>query len=98
MQRYREVAEAYLEGLEARAEAGGSLKHVASVASFFLSRIDVLIDPLLEKMMADKNEHASIAQKLEGQVAIASAKIAYQIYNELFNLLPHILGHVLRAA
>jgi transaldolase len=88
--RYREVAEAYIAGLEDRAAAGGSLKNIASVASFFLSRIDVLLDPLLEKiglekLSADKNEQGLIAKKMEGQVAIASAKIAYQIFHELFN-------------
>jgi transaldolase len=72
--RYKEVAEAYIEGLEARLANGAALESVASVASFFLSRIDVLIDPQLEH-----------AKELQGQVAIASAKLAYQIYHELFN-------------
>jgi len=49
--RYAEVAAAYLTGLEIRLEQGKSIKHVASVASFFLSRIDVLIDSLLEEKM-----------------------------------------------
>jgi transaldolase len=73
--RYREVAEAYLAGLEARIAEGHSIKGITSVASFFLSRIDVLLDPFLEKN----------ATVLEGQVAIASAKMAYQIYLDLFD-------------
>lgn len=73
--RYHEVAKAYIAGLEMRAAQGKSIKQIASVASFFLSRIDVLLDPMLEK----------IAPKLPGQVAIASAKNAYQLYNEIIN-------------
>jgi transaldolase len=84
LERYREVAEAYLTGLEARAAAGGSLERVASVASFFLSRIDVLVDPLLEKAMQAGGLQAGIARSLHGQVAIACAKEAYQIYKEVF--------------
>jgi transaldolase len=74
LDRYRQVAEAYLVGLEARAEKRQPLESIASVASFFLSRIDVLVDPKLEKLN-QKN--------LQGQVAIASAKIAYQIFDEI---------------
>ncbi len=73
--RYREVTEAYLSGLEDRVKAGQSIDQISSVASFFLSRIDVLVDPMLEeKGMTD----------LKGAVAIASAKKAYEIYKEVF--------------
>ena len=82
--RYRQVADAWLAGLEARAHQGPPLTHVASVASFFLSRIDVLIDPLLEKLIAKGSKQANLAQKLRGEAAIASAVAAYQIYKELF--------------
>ncbi len=82
--RYREVIEAYLSGLEKLAQAGGSLERVASVASFFLSRIDVLVDPMLEKLMQAGGASEEIAGSLHGQAAIASAKMAYQIYKELF--------------
>jgi len=82
--RYRQVAEAYLAGLEAQATQGKSLSHVASVASFFLSRIDVLVDPLLENVRQAGSPHAELAATLQGQVAIASAKVAYQIYREIF--------------
>jgi transaldolase len=63
---------------------GKALSHVASVASFFLSRIDVLVDPLLENMRQAGSPHAELAATLQGQVAIASAKVAYQIYREIF--------------
>jgi transaldolase len=82
--RYREVAEAYIAGLEARLAQGQPLNRVASVASFFLSRIDVLLDPELEKMTAAGGPNAKGAQELVGQVASASAKIAYTIYREIF--------------
>jgi len=81
--RYRQVAEAYLGGLEERAKKGQPLDGISSVASFFLSRIDVLLDPRLEKIM-QADGHAKLAATLHGQVASASAKIAYQIYREVF--------------
>jgi len=82
--RYREVAEAYLDALEGRAARGLPLFSVASVASFFLSRIDVLVDPLLEKTIASGGPRATIAASLRGRVAIAEAKVAYQAYQEIF--------------
>jgi transaldolase len=82
--RYREVAQAYIAGLTARAQQGEPLEHVASVASFFLSRIDVLVDPMLEERIQDGGPAADTAAKLRGQVAVASAKQAYQIYKEIF--------------
>ena len=82
--RYRAVADAYIAGLEALATKGGNLKQVASVASFFLSRIDVLLDPILEKKMQAGSPESDIALRLHGQVAIASAKVAYQLYREIF--------------
>lgn len=84
--RYQKVAEAYMAGLEARLAQGQPINHVASVASFFLSRIDVLVDPLLEEQMNGKGkEEDSLVKSLHGQVAIASAKTAYQIYKQIFN-------------
>lgn len=75
LERYREVTDAYLSGLEDRLKAGKPIDKVTSVASFFLSRIDVLLDPeLKEKGLKD----------LVGEVAIASAKVAYQIFKEVF--------------
>ena len=55
------------------------MKHVACVASFLVSRIDALVDPLLEKVVAQGGKEADLAKKVHGQVAIASAKMAYQI-------------------
>lgn len=83
--RYREVAEAYIAGMEERASKGGALERVASVASFFLSRIDVLVDPMLEKIMKEKGQQGELAERLHGEIAVASAKKAYQIYKELFH-------------
>ena len=76
--RYDQVAEAYLQGLEARAAKGLPLAQVASVASFFVSRVDALVDPMLEKA-------GEPARSAKGQVAIAGAKAAYQRWKELFN-------------
>jgi transaldolase/transaldolase/glucose-6-phosphate isomerase len=76
LERYEAVTDAFLSGLEDRVAAGKSIDHTASVASFFLSRIDVMIDPLLdEKGLGD----------LKGKVAIASAKKAYEIYKRVFS-------------
>ena len=74
--RYQEVVEAYLSGLEDRLKVNKSIDQIASVASFFLSRIDVMIDPQLQKYGLDN---------LKGKVAIASAKKAYEIYKEVFS-------------
>jgi len=85
LERYRAVTDAYVAGLEQRAAAGMPIDRVASVASFFLSRIDLLVDPLLEEKMKEGGKQAEIADSLRGEVAIASAKIAYQIYKEVFS-------------
>ncbi len=84
LERYQEVAEAYIAGLEILAAKGKPLNKVTSVASFFLSRIDVLLDPVIEKAMAGKGKEAAVAASVHGQVAIASAKEAYFIYKEIF--------------
>jgi transaldolase len=78
------VAQAYLAGLEKRLESGASLSRVASVASFFLSRIDVLVDPILKRKMKDGGSNRETARRIRGQVAFSSAKVAYQIYKEIF--------------
>jgi transaldolase len=78
------VADAYLAGLAARAARGKPVKHVASVASFFVSRIDGLIDPLLENVIVQGGEKAALAKTLRGHVAIANAKMAYQLYKGIF--------------
>jgi transaldolase len=85
LDRYRAVAEAYVAGLEKRAQRGEPLARIASVASFFLSRIDSLTDPMLEKVIAAGGPKAELARTMLGQVAIDSAKKAYQIYQEVFS-------------
>jgi len=85
LERYRLVAEAFLAGLEDRANAGLPVTRIDSVASFFLSRIDVLIDPMLEKIAAEGGEKGQLAQSLVGEVALASAKQAYQMYKQIFS-------------
>ncbi len=82
--RYREVAEAYILGLEDRVKGGKPVDRIASVASFFLSRIDVLLDPILEKKMQAGGSEGAAAGVLHGEVAESSAKVAYQIYREIF--------------
>ena len=82
--RYRQVVEAYLAGIETRAAQGKPVKQIASVASFFVSRIDALVDPLLEKLVTRGGKEADLARAARGQTAIASAKMAYQIYREIF--------------
>lgn len=85
LSRYQEVAQAYISGIEARIANGKPVSQIASVASFFLSRIDVLLDPIFEKIISENNERSQLATELKGQIAIASAKIAYNIYGKLFN-------------
>ena len=82
--RYRQVVEAYLAGIELRISRGEPVATVASVASFFISRIDVLVDPLLEKIIGRSGDAGAVAQRLHGEVAIAGAKVAYQIYGDIF--------------
>ena len=82
---YEAVAEAYLDGLEQLAQRGGDLSTVASVASFFISRIDTLIDEKLSQAIetADSAEQKAKIESLLGKVAIANAKIAYATYKNL---------------
>jgi transaldolase len=82
--RYRQVADAYTAGIKSRIDQGKPVKNVASVASFFLSRIDSVIDPIEQTFAASVGEQAHFATSIKGQVAISSAKIAYTIYEEIF--------------
>ncbi|MGY3469654.1 transaldolase [Bradyrhizobium sp. LM6.11] len=84
---YLQVAEAYLAGLEKYVAGGGDPSHVASVASFFVSRIDSVVDKQLDEKIAranDPSEKERLAA-LKGKVAIANAKVAYQDYKRLFS-------------
>jgi transaldolase/glucose-6-phosphate isomerase len=83
---YEDVAHAYIEGLEARTKKGQPLGHVASVASFFVSRIDVLVDSwLAEKLKTATGADRARLESLLGKVAIANAKLAYQSYKRIFS-------------
>ena len=84
---YVQVAEAYLAGLEKYIAGGGDPSHVASVASFFVSRIDSAVDKQLDEKIAKANDPTEKArlQALKGKVAIANAKMAYQDYKKLFS-------------
>jgi transaldolase/glucose-6-phosphate isomerase len=83
---YEAVAEAYLAGLEALVARRGDARWMASVASFFVSRVDTAVDTLLEERLRQTNRPAERAalQDLLGKAAIANAKLAYQRYKEIF--------------
>jgi len=84
---YEKVAEAYVAGLEDLAKRGGNLKKMASVASFFISRIDTLIDSMLNerlKKTTDASQQALLSSLL-GKVAIANGKLTYQRYQRIFS-------------
>jgi transaldolase len=84
---YVQVAEAYLAGLEELAKHGGNLKTMAGVASFFISRIDTLIDSMLNekiKSTSDVNQQ-TLYKSLLGKVAIANGKLTYQKYQKIFS-------------
>ncbi len=83
--RYAEVIEAYLAGLEDRANQGLSIENIASVASFFVSRMDSKIDGLLKKKETKGEISAEDYKRLAGKAAIANARLAYRLYEEKFN-------------
>lgn len=86
VQSYINTAEAYLKGLEKRAAAGEDISKIASVASFFLSRIDSKIDDRLDsKLESAEGDVKAKLEAIKGKVAIANAKIAYQTYQEIFS-------------
>ena len=87
---YRQVAEAFISALEARRTAGEDISHMASVASFFVSRVDTLVDKLLEdKVKATSNtSEQQHLKSLEGKAAIANARLVYQDFKKIFNT-PH---------
>jgi transaldolase len=81
---YAKVIEAYLRGLERRAAEGLPLSGIASVASFFVSRIDTKIDALLSKKIESGGDRGEL-EPLLGKAAIANAKLAYQLFLEIFS-------------
>src|ERR1700723_3434238 len=84
---YEEVAEAYIAGLEDFAAKGGDLSRVASVASFFVSRIDTMVDGKIAEMLKNPSAGAdpALLKSLQGKVAIANAKLTYQLYKRIFS-------------
>jgi transaldolase len=84
---YEQVAEAYIAGLEMFAEGGGDVSRIASVASFFVSRIDTLVESKIGALLKDATlpaDRKALLQSLMGKVAIANAKLAYQSYKQIF--------------
>jgi transaldolase len=82
--RYRQVAEAFLAGLEQRAREGKPLTGIASVASVFVSRIDTLVDDLLLKRAAAVPSEGERCRALLGKTAVANTKMVYQAFREAF--------------
>jgi transaldolase len=84
---YREVANAHVEALEQRVQAGHPVDRLASVASFFVSRVDTLVDKQLDALIAeaDSEQRKQELGSLKGKAAIANAKMAYAAYNEIFS-------------
>jgi len=80
---YKAVAEAFVAGLEERVETGRPIDRIASVASFFVSRIDAQIDKAIDQRLKDRDPESAALKALRGKVAIANAKMAYAWYREL---------------
>jgi transaldolase len=100
---YRKVADAFISALEERNAEGKAISHIASVASFFVSRVDTLVDQLLEnkiKASSDSAERQKL-KSLEGKAAIANARLVYQDFKHIFHsprfeTLKHSGAHVQR--
>lgn len=100
---YRSVADAYISALEERNAGGKEIGHIASVASFFVSRVDTLVDQVLEnriKATSDSAEQQKL-KSLEGKAAIANARLVYQEFKRIFSTprfetLKHSGAHVQR--
>jgi transaldolase len=84
---YRQVAEGYIAGLEARAAKGEPIDKIASVASFFVSRVDTAVDKKLDALIEQAGDEGKKDElrKLQGKAAIANAKLAYAAYQEIFS-------------
>ncbi|MFQ5473776.1 MAG: transaldolase family protein, partial [Dehalococcoidia bacterium] len=87
LENYEQVAWAYVSGLEKRAEAGEPIDRIASVASFFVSRVDTLTDTKLQELIDSASDGASKAELsgLLGLAGIANAKLAYEKFKEIFS-------------
>ncbi len=84
IERYRKVMEAYLAGLEERLARGLRVDRVASVASFFVSRVDTMVDRLLDQMVSELSIPEETHRALRGKAAIANTRLAYQAFSEFF--------------
>ena len=84
---YAQVAMAYIDGLKTRLERGGDLRGIASVASFFVSRIDTAVDIEIERLRAETRDPKmqALLENLQGKTAIANARLAYAKYGEMFS-------------
>ncbi|HEX5707527.1 MAG TPA: bifunctional transaldolase/phosoglucose isomerase, partial [Pyrinomonadaceae bacterium] len=87
IENYEQVAEAYIKGLERRAAEGKPVDHIASVASFFVSRVDTSVDTELERLARDakSDEEKSLYESLLGKAGVANAKLAYAKFKEIFH-------------
>jgi transaldolase len=81
---YRRVAEAYVNAVERRLAEGKPVEEIGSVASFFVSRVDSKVDKQLDDLVADGKLLAEDAKRLKGKAAVANAKLAYEVYKEIF--------------
>ena len=81
---YRRVAEAYVNAVERRLTEGKPVDDLASVASFFVSRVDTKVDKQLDDMVLAGGISAEDARRLKGKAAVANAKLAYEVYKEIF--------------
>lgn len=84
LERYEKVMDAYLKGLEIRVSQGKPVNHIASVASFFVSRIDTKVDKYLDEIIAIGDDREELARSIQGKIAIANAKQAYQRFIRVF--------------
>lgn len=85
LQRYAEVMDAYMKGLEKRVENGLPVGSIASVASFFVSRVDTKVDVRLQKIISMGGPKAQKAEALLGKAAIANARLAYADFKQVFS-------------
>src|SRR5215203_6083137 len=85
IRRYREVVEAHLSGLEELADSGGDLSQLASVASFFVSRVDTLVDKELQVLIDKGGPQAEAARARLGTAAIDNAKLAYEVFQQAYS-------------
>lgn len=84
LERYKEVMEAYLKGIEKRLDNRQPVNHIASVASFFVSRMDSKVDKLLEAHINAEGPQSELAPQLVGRLAVANTKLAYQDFRRVF--------------